>query len=69
MMASRRARLLGVHSNETANGKACQEALKCHFPNVNLHITKGGLDGRYFRNITVLYAGTTTANRLFFASE
>lgn len=34
----------GVNNNETANWKACQEALKCHFQNVDHHMTEGGLD-------------------------
>lgn len=39
-------------NNETANGKACQVALKCRFQNANGHITEGGLDGRDLRRVT-----------------
>lgn len=31
----------GLNNNETANGRACQVALKCHFQTVNGHITEG----------------------------
>lgn len=34
----------GVNNNETANWKACQVALKCHFQNVDHHMTEGGFD-------------------------
>lgn len=37
-----------VTNNETANGKACHEACKCHFQNVNYCLTEGGLNRQDF---------------------